>query len=41
MAGFIKGITIEFGADVSGLNSALKKTQGTKKIQVLPKCKLH
>ena len=28
MAGFIKGITIEFGADVSGLNGALKKTQG-------------
>lgn len=29
MAGYIKGITIEFGADVSQLNSALKKTQGT------------
>ena len=29
MAGLIKGITIEFGADTSKLNSALKKTQGT------------
>lgn len=29
MAGYIKGITIEFGADTSKLNSALKKTQGT------------
>ena len=29
MAGFIKGITIEFGADTTKLNSALKKTQGT------------
>lgn len=29
MAGYIKGITIEFGADTSQLNSALKKTQGT------------
>lgn len=29
MAGFIKGITIEFGADTSRLNGALKKTQGT------------
>ena len=29
MAGYIKGITIEFGADVTGLNSALKKTQGS------------
>ena len=28
MAGLIKGITIEFGADVTGLNGALKKTQG-------------
>lgn len=28
-AGYIKGITIEFGADTSKLNSALKKTQGT------------
>lgn len=28
MAGYIKGITIEFGADVSQLNGALKKTQG-------------
>ena len=27
--GFIKGITIEFGADVTGLNAALKKTQGS------------
>jgi phage-related minor tail protein len=27
MAGFIKGITIEFGADVSKLNDALKDTQ--------------
>lgn len=27
MAGAIKGITIEFGADVTGLNGALKKTQ--------------
>ena len=29
MAGYIKGVTIEFGADTSKLNSALKKTQGT------------
>ena len=29
MAGYIKGITIEFGADTSALNNALKKTQGT------------
>ena len=29
MAGYIKGITISFGADTSQLNSALKKTQGT------------
>jgi len=29
MAGYIKGITIEFGADTSKLNAALKKTQGT------------
>lgn len=29
MAGYIKGITIEFGADVTALNSALKQTQGT------------
>ena len=29
MAGFIKGITIEFGADTTKLNGALKKTQGT------------
>ena len=29
MAGFIKGITIEFGADTTQLNNALKKTQGT------------
>lgn len=29
MAGYIKGITIEFGADTTKLNSALKKTQGT------------
>ena len=29
MAGYIKGITIEFGADTSKLNGALKKTQGT------------
>lgn len=29
MAGYIKGITIEFGADTSRLNAALKKTQGT------------
>lgn len=29
MAGYIKGITIEFGADTSALNGALKKTQGT------------
>ena len=28
-AGFIKGITIEFGADVTKLNEGLKKTQGT------------
>lgn len=28
MAGYIKGITIEFGADTSKLNGALKKTQG-------------
>ena len=28
MAGGIKGITIKFGADVTQLNSALKKTQG-------------
>ena len=29
MAGYIRGITISFGADTSQLNSALKKTQGT------------
>lgn len=29
MAGYIKGVTIEFGADTSKLNGALKKTQGT------------
>ena len=29
MAGYIKGITIEFGGDTSKLNGALKKTQGT------------
>ena len=29
MAGYIKGITIEFGADTSKLNNALKKTNGT------------
>ena len=29
MAGYIRGITIEFGADTSALNGALKKTQGT------------
>lgn len=29
MAGYIRGITIEFGADTSRLNGALKKTQGT------------
>ena len=29
MAGFIKGITIELGADTTKLNTALKKTQGT------------
>lgn len=29
MAGFIKGITIEFGADVSKLNAGLKRAQGT------------
>lgn len=29
MAGYIKGITIEFGADVSQLNAGLKKAQGT------------
>ena len=29
MAGYIRGITIEFGADTSKLNGALKKTQGT------------
>ena len=29
MAGNIKGITIEFGADTTKLNGALKKTQGT------------
>ena len=29
MAGYIKGITIEFGADVSGLNAALKKTNSS------------
>lgn len=29
MAGYIKGITIEFGADTTKLNNALKKTQGT------------
>ena len=29
MAGYIKGITIEFGADVSNLNAGLKKAQGT------------
>lgn len=28
MAGFIKGITIEFGADTTKLNNALQKTQG-------------
>ena len=29
MAGYIRGITIEFGADTTKLNGALKKTQGT------------
>ena len=29
MAGYIKGITIEFGADTTKLNNALQKTQGT------------
>ena len=29
MAGYIKGITISFGADVSQLNAGLKKAQGT------------
>lgn len=29
MAGYIRGITIEFGADTTQLNNALKKTQGT------------
>lgn len=29
MAGYIKGITIEFGADVTKLNAGLKKAQGT------------
>ncbi|MBQ1759548.1 MAG: hypothetical protein IIZ94_07690 [Prevotella sp.] len=29
MAGYIRGITIELGADTSKLNGALKKTQGT------------
>ena len=29
MAGYIKGITIEFGADTTKLNEGLKKTQGT------------
>ena len=29
MAGYIKGITIEFGADVSKLNAGLKKAQST------------
>lgn len=29
MAGYIKGITIEFGADVTKLNEGLKKAQGT------------
>jgi phage-related minor tail protein len=29
MAGYIRGITISFGADTSQLNGALKKTQGT------------
>lgn len=29
MAGYIKGITIEFGADTTKLNSALKQTQGS------------
>lgn len=29
MAGYIKGVTIEFGANTEKLNSALKKTQGT------------
>ena len=29
MAGFIKGLTIEFGADVTKLNEGLKKAQGT------------
>lgn len=29
MAGYIKGITIEFGADTTKLNNALKKTQST------------
>ena len=28
-SGYIRGITIEFGADTTKLNSALKKTQGT------------
>ena len=29
MAGYIRGVTIEFGADVSKLNAGLKKAQGT------------
>ena len=29
MAGYIKGVTIEFGANTEKLNSALKQTQGT------------
>lgn len=29
MAGYIRGITIEFGADTTKLNSALKQTQGS------------
>lgn len=29
MAGYIRGITIEFGADTTKLNNALQKTQGT------------
>ena len=29
MAGYIKGVTIEFGANTEKLNNALKKTQGT------------
>ena len=42
MAGYIRGITIELGADTSKLNGALKKTQGTiNKTQAELKCYIN